>query len=339
MTTLKEASEFFGRTIGGYRLAKALLVANKLGIFEHLDDQVLSPTELARCLGVDEHALMILLRAVAALGLLEANEHGFTNAPMASEYLCPGKPMYLGHNLRFQDMLWDNWSMLEQTVRSGAPSRSLPDLLGDVDPAFTESYIRGMHHFSHHQAKAVADMLLEEPVEHLLDVGGGPAAYACAHIERGAKRATVLDLPGTLRVARDLTAEHPARARLSLVEGNYLEADYGRGFDLVLMSHVTHDEGRPAVKLMFEKAFAALEPGGRIAVHDWVVDDETKTEPLWSAAFSLNVLVYTNGGQVYARCEYRDMLEEAGFTDVTARFVLEEVVDNPTCLVVARKPV
>lgn len=338
MTTPRQASEFFGRTLAGYRWAKALMVGNKLGVFEHLEGEAKTPAQVAGILGVDQHSLTLLLRALAALGVLEVEGDRFVNASIASAYLVPGKPTYAGDNLRFQDMLWENWSRLEQVVRTGRPHKALPELLDDADPTFTRNYIRGMHYFSHHQAKAVAEILMEQPVEHLLDVGGGPAAYACAHLERGARNATVLDLEGTLEVARELTRDHPARDRLALVHGNYLEVSYGSGFDLVLMSHVTHDEGRAAVTDMFTRAFAALLPGGRIAIHDWVVDDETKTQPALNAAFSLNVLVYTNGGQVYSRSDYREMLEASGFVDVTSRFVLEDVVDNPTCLVVARKP-
>ena len=107
--------------------------------------------------------------------------------------------------------------------------------------------------------------------------------------------------------------------------------------DLVLLSHVTHDESSVAVEDMLRRAFAALRPGGKVAVHDWVVDS-SRTGPLHNVMFSMNVMVYTDGGRVYSEREYEALMGRVGFVDVSSVGVLEGRAANPTRLITARRP-
>ncbi len=88
---------------------------------------------------------------------------------------------------------------------------------------------------------------------------------------------------------------------------------------------------------LLEKARRALRPDGRIAIHDFVVDDERGDSPLFSALFSVNLLVYTRGGQTYSRREYEDMLTKSGFSDIEKFEIAGGGVGNPSCLIVGRK--
>jgi SAM-dependent methyltransferase len=334
-----EASEFFTRAMMGYRATKVLLVANRIGIFDALANGPMRASALAEEIGVDPEKLTILLHALTGMELLVMRADAFENAPLAAEYLVSAQPKFLGHNLRFQDMLWDCWSKLEDVVRSGRPHRELAELLGREDLRFTEQYIRGMHDIAVPSAREVARILRSTgPSRSLLDVGGGPGTYALELLTLYPQAtATLLDLESTLTVTREIVRDHPLRARLDLRACDYLSDDYGRGFDLVLMSHVTHDEDPESVQRMFRAAYAALEPGGRIAVHDWVVE-ASKHAPLSSALFSVNLMVYTKGGRIYSAPEYRGLLAASGFEDLAEHGVLEGTVANPTRLIIASRP-
>ena len=102
------------------------------------------------------------------------------------------------------------------------------------------------------------------------------------------------------------------------------------------MSHVTHDEAPERVARMFRRARSALAPGGRLLVHDWVVD-EGGCSPPFAALFSLHVRLYTRGGRVYRRSEYARMLTDAGF-DVERVDAVSSRSPNPTTLITARVP-
>jgi hypothetical protein len=81
---------------------------------------------------------------------------------------------------------------------------------------------------------------------------------------------------------------------------------------------------------LLRRARAALAAGGRVIIHDFVLDDD-KAGPRSGALFALNMLVGTPGGGAYSAAEYAAWLAAAGFE--TARFV---PLPGPTDLMVGQ---
>jgi SAM-dependent methyltransferase len=269
----------------------------------------------------------------------DAATQGYRNTALASQHLVRGSPRYLGSNLTYQELLWGGWSSLEQIVRTGRPMASLEELLTAGPPGFVPEYLRSVDTVSRAAAEELAQRTAGWPLKTYLDVGGGLGTYARALLAVHPQlQATIFDLPPTLaETAKAMTAS-PHGARAKLHPGNYLSDELGTGYDLVLFSHVTHDESPATNRELFAKAFRALEPGGWVAVHDFVVEDAGSNGPLFAAMFSLNMLVYTKGGQVFSVAEYRRMLEGAGFISVEVSEVQKGKTPFPSTLVVARKP-
>lgn len=335
MSTLTgESSNFFMRAMMGYRITKALLVANKLGVFESLASGPKDAAAVARDIGCDAGKLDILLVALAGMEVLRAEANAYALTDLAKNHLVSTAPGFMGNNLRMQDLLWENWSHLEEVVRDGKAWKTLGDLLSNEDQSFTDQYIRSMQNISGPSAGDVAR--IAGPVKRMIDVGAGPGNYSRAVLEANpTAHATLLDLPTTLVVTREYMKQYLDAGRATLREGNYLSDDYGSGFDFALLSHTTHDEDDHGVAAMLKRAFDCLVPGGRVAIHDWVV--EKSGSPLAAALFSLNLAVYTPG-RVYRVDEYARLVEAAGFRNMTVHRVLDGKVDNPTTLVVATKP-
>lgn len=328
-----ESNNFFMRAMMGYRLTKALLVANRLGIFDRLAHANMDVGALAAELSCNASKLDVLLVALAGMELLTVQDGRYGLTPLSRRHLLSSSPDFVGNNLRMQDLLWENWSHLEDVLRSGKAWKTLGDLLANEDQSFTEQYIRGMQNISGPSAVEVARIV--GGVHRFVDVGAGPGNYSRALLEANpSAHATLLDLPTTLAITREYMKPYIDAGRCTLREGNYLQDEYGVGYCLALLSHTTHDEDDRGVAAMLERAFRALRPQGRVAIHDWVV--EQGGAPLAAALFSLNLAVYTPG-RVYRVDEYTKLLEAAGFKDVVVHKVLDGKVDNPTTLVVATK--
>ena len=88
------------------------------------------------------------------------------------------------------------------------------------------------------------------------------------------------------------------------------------GFDLVLLSQVTHAFGPGENRDLLRRCYRALVPSGRIVIHDFILEED-KTAPKWAALFSLNMLVGTERGASYSESEYAAWLRETGFQDVS----------------------
>ena len=87
------------------------------------------------------------------------------------------------------------------------------------------------------------------------------------------------------------------------------------GYDLVFLSAICHMLSEEENRDLFRRALAALAPGGRVVVQDFILDAD-KTGPKFAALFSLNMLVGTRAGASYSEPEYAAWLAEAGFQDV-----------------------
>lgn len=305
--------------IMGYRKAKILMVAAYLDVFSPLTTPR-SAAALARRLKLDPRAVEILLDALTAVGYLRKRGLHYANAPIASLYLVRGRPGYMGDNLKYQEMIWDAWGDLRHSIGKGGAVRPLEYWLLR-HKGFTQEYIKGMDNIARGPAAEIAALAAPSPDSRLLDVGAGPGTYSLAFLRANpAMRATLLDLPSTLKVTRRMLAGYPLlAARTRLKAGNYRDASFGRAeYDLVLLSHITHDESPEVNRRIIEESRRALKPGGRIIIHDFMLDRD-RVQPVFGALFSVHMLAYTEGGRTYTAAEYAGWLRRAGFSRIAER--------------------
>jgi len=305
--------ELLGRLIERYRSAKAVFVAAELDVFRAIERTDGSAAAVARRVKASPRGVEVLLDALTALGFIEKSERRYRLTPFARTWLHPDGERSLANNLRYQELLSPAYSDLTRTIRSGRTRHGLRGLLSRR-PDFVRDYIRGMADIAKRPADELARALDLSGCRRMLDVGGGPGTFTLAFLAREPRlSAEILDLPETLKITRGLLRDALRGGRLSLRAGDYHRAAYGEAaFDLVLLSHVTHDEGPAQNRALLRKAFAALKKGGQVVVHDFMTAAD-RTGPLFPALFSLHLLAYTDLGRSYSEDEYRAWLAEAGF--------------------------
>lgn len=300
--------------IMGYRKAKILMVAAYLDVFTPLES-FQTASALAGRLALDARAVEILLDALTAIGYLRKRGRLYANAPISGRYLVRGRPEYMGDNLKYQEMIWDAWGELRHSMGKGGAVRPLEYWLLR-HKGFTQEYIRGMDNIARGPAAEIAALAAPASKARLLDVGAGPGTYSLAFLRANPQMsATLLDLPSTLKVTRRMLAVHPSlAARTRLKAGNYRDARFGREeYDLVLLSHITHDESPAVNRRLIEESRRALKPGGRLIIHDFMLDPD-RVRPVFGALFSVHMLAYTEGGRTYTAAEYAAWLRRAGFS-------------------------
>lgn len=296
----------------GFWSARVVITANNLRVFDHLGP-ARTAAETAGMLETDGRGTEILLDALTGLGLLKKSAGKYRNAPLANRFLVKGSPYYMGDIIRHADTLWQNWSQLDETVRSGRPARRAHD---------HEAFIRGMHDLARFRAREVIRAIGLKGVGRALDLGGGPGTYSMEMAKRGVS-ATLFDLPETVRIARELVREAGVED-VAFAGGDFLVDDIGSGYDLVFISQVLHAYPEEENVRLLAKARAALNPGGRVVIQEFYIDG-SRTFPAQSALFAVNMLVNTEGGRCYAPEEMRRWLARAGFRESGER-VLEENV-------------
>jgi SAM-dependent methyltransferase len=326
-----------GRLVLGYRGAKVLFVAAELDLFRLLDKTDGTGKAVARRARASVRHVSILLDALSSLGFLEKRENRYKNTLFSREFLHPEGNRSMSNNLRYQEFLSIPYAGLTETVRLGKPREGLGKLLSRR-PEFVRDYIRGMADIARRPAQELAVVLDLSKAQRMLDVGGGPGTFSLACLARQPKlEATILDLPMTLKHTMQFVKSSPWGRRVHFQRGNYLKDSFGKElYDIVLLSHVTHDEG-PKVNLsMIRKAKAALRPGGQLIIHDFMTGDDG-TNPSFSVLFSVHLLTYTNDGQTYSEREYKEWLSVAGFSAPRRVALCPDLPNNTIALIAVKQ--
>jgi hypothetical protein len=126
----------------------------------------------------------------------------------------------------------------------------------------------------------------------------------------------VVDLPSTRPFAEKTIARFGQGHAVDFREADFLTDPVPGTYDAAWLSHILHGENPGDCERIVRKAVQALEPGGMILVHEFILNDQ-RTGPLFPALFSLNMLTGTQGGQSYSESELRNMLTLAGVTGIT----------------------
>lgn len=305
---------------GSYWSACTLHAGVKLGVFTSLSAGPLTATELAAQLALDERGLAMLLDALAALELLAKEQTGYRATPFARQFLSADSADYLGHILMHQHHLVDSWARLDESVRTGAPSRRR--VSHDADEIERESFLLGMFNLAMHLAPQVVKQIDLSGRSRLLDLGGGPGTYAIHFCQQNPQlQATIFDLPTTRPIAEATVGRFALQERIRFVAGDFQHDSLSGSYDVAWLSHVLHGEGEAGCRRMLQKTADHLEPGGMLLVQEFILDD-SRDRPLFPALFSLNMLLCTPHGKAYSEGEIRTLLEAAGFEQV-ARLALE----------------
>lgn len=318
-------------TLRAGRIPELILAAVELEIFTRLNRQALGVDEVAAAVGADSRATQRLLDGLAAIGLVQKKRRRYANTPLSGKYLNRHSPEHKLNALGLIASGRRSWQKLADVVRRGGPEA------GDIgafrhDAQINRTFIGAMHDIGYGNARALAAGIDFSPYKRLLDVGGGPGSYAIAMLERYPEmRATLIDLPLTLQVAKEYIAKHrlDGRIRLQAVD-LFADAtfDLDGPFDLVLVSNVLHMTSAADAATLIAKLAGHLAAGGMLVVHEAFIG-EARIEPVETALFAIDMLLATAAGNCYTYDEVGAWMRAAGLVDVHA---VEGIFERPSLL-------
>ncbi len=298
----------------GFMSSRVILTANSLGVFDCLK-KASSIMEIARKLRTDFRATGILLDALAGIGLVIKGRNGrYRNAQASNRYLIKGPRNYQGDIIRHAANMWQNFSLLDEVVRTGRPARLGLD---------REAFILGMHNLTVLRTKGLIKALGLKDVKSMLDLGGGPGTNAIAMAKKGVK-ACIFDLPETIKIARRVARREGVK-NISFISGDFHVNSIGSGYDLILVSQILHAFSAEENMALLRKCRAAVNPGGRVVVQEFPINDAL-TAPPHSALFSVNMLVGTEKGRCYSPKEIKRWFAKAELEDIAIKNLPETVL-------------
>ena len=313
-----------------YRLP-AMAVADELGVFTALEAAPATAAQVAQRLGFNRRATGVLLAMLAALGLLVVRDGRHELADVTRTYLLPASPYYWGPLLRALGVAAQQHEALFRALRAPDDSAAPMEIAraqnegpsdaadawtrGQIDRAQAVAVTRIMHCHSLPASVGVARNGNLRGVSRLLDVGGGSGCFSIAIAQQfPSVRCTVLELPAVCDVARGYIAEGGVAERVDTISIDMFRDTWPRGYDGMFFSNIFHDWNAETNRFLARRAHEALEPGGRILLHEQLLAEDG-SGPVTTAAFSMLMLLGTHGRQ-YTFSELEQILSSAGFVDI-----------------------
>lgn len=320
----------------GFIASKALFAALELDLFSRLLEPK-SIDALARESGVPARRVQTLLATLTALGLIVRDGDRFHNSPASERYLTRGSPASFGEYYRLQvnRQLYPALEHLDAGLAGDASNLSVDQEGLLSDPAEAEIFSVAQHAASLGPAIRLATTIDLQGSRTLLDVAGGSGAFSitlCRHYPELA--ATIIDFPNVIEVARRFVADAGLSERIDLTGGNALDTDWPGNQDVVLMSYLLSAVKEDDIPTLLASAYRSLRPGGRLIVHDFMLDDDEQGPALAAQWFLLGLALQPDAGS-FSAATLSVLLAEQGFTGVSSQTLIPQI----TKIVVGGKPV
>jgi hypothetical protein len=302
----------------------AVTVADELEIFDSLAREPATPAELAERHGFDLRGAEILLSLLTSLGFCVSHLGRYRVTEPARNFLLRASPFYWGGvfvQQRTQNPIHAaiRGAVLRREYRMVGQSSAEPPVemweSGQMDVPTARGIAAFMHSHSLAAATGMALRVDLSGVTSLLDVGGGSGCFSITLAQQNPKlRCTVLDLPAMCEVALEYVAAARVSDRVGAHPANMFKDEWPRGHDAMLFSNIFHDWGPETNAKLAASAFNALPKGGRIYLHEMLLDD-SGNGPRTTAAFSALMLANTRGRQ-FTFLQLKELLESAGFVEI-----------------------
>ena len=313
--TQQPSPVFFFETANAYQRSAALKAAVELDIFTAVAEGDGTAASVASRCGASERGVRILCDYLAVIGMLtkEGGAYGLTLD--SAVFLDRRSPAYMGGTLEFlhAPMITGNFEDLAAAVRKGGTVAPEGGTVSAENPVWVK-FARAMAPMAAPVAEALPELAGRGGRLKVLDIAAGHGLYGIAFARQNPEAQVVaLDWPAVLEVARENASAAGVADRFSVIEGSAFEADYGGGYDLVLLTNFLHHFDPPTCEGLLRKVHAALAPGGAALTLEFVPNEDRVSPPV-PAAFSLMMLAGTPGGDAYTFPELERMFAGAGFS-------------------------
>jgi 2-polyprenyl-3-methyl-5-hydroxy-6-metoxy-1,4-benzoquinol methylase len=295
---------------GGMALSAVVITAVRTGITARLAQRPSSAAELATELGLDPVPTRLLLDCLRSGGHVTVRSGRYRLTRASRRWLDPESALSVAQYVAGTSDYWAWWSELDEVTRTGRPAGHHDAPPGDP---YWRRYISGQLDLARLSADEVAKKLqLPDDSRYLLDIGGGHGWYSAQLCRRHPHlTATVLDLPGSAAIGREIITRAGMADRVVHRDGDATTDDLGNGYDAVLCFNLLHHLTADQAVALFRRIHESLRPDGILAIMDAFAEPSRRTS---AAANVLGLFVYlSSGAQVNTPTELYGWLRDAGF--------------------------
>ncbi|MEQ8449964.1 MAG: methyltransferase [Nitratireductor sp.] len=333
-----ETAEDLSAIAFGFMASKALFTGLHADLFTLLADGPKTAEELAEASGVPVNRIVTLTTALASIGILEyVDGVRLKNSPAADSFLSKTSKYDFGDYLRYQidQQMYPFLLQLNAVMQGALPDSAISSYqhwMADEEQASV--YSESQHAGSLGPGRTLARLVDLSAAEQLLDVGGGTGAMTislCKAYEN--LNATIIDFPNVAEIGWRFISEAGLVDRVRYIPGNAVDAEWPGQMDAILMSYLISGVPGEAVPKLLSKAFESLKPGGRVLIHDFMVE-ENRRGPALAALWQLQHMAFTPDAHSLSVGWLTEAGKAAGFEPDDG----QDLIPAMTKLVVLTKP-
>lgn len=318
--------------ITGFVHSQILFVFVETGLLHFMKDTPRLESELLDFVDLSEEAALRILRAGAALDVIESPEPdlwvlGEMGATLAANE--GAMAIIRHHQLLYRDLTHPMDMLTRQRGKDNSLSEYWHYAAPDADNDAAHNL--GAHHESDDIAyksapysefmAATQPMIWDQVIgrypfdrhERMLDIGGGSGAFVEAVSKTSdTLQLGVFDLPEVIPHTCQRLAGSALQPRLDLHPGSFKTDPVPTGYDLITLIRILHDHDDDIADLLLSKVFDALPKGGKLLIVEPMAETPS-AKRMGDAYFGMYLWVMGTGRPRSAN-EYHKRLKTAGFS-------------------------
>jgi len=313
--------------------ARALYVAAKLGVADHLKDGPKSAIELATALSVQPDALYRIMRVLAASGVFVLDRHDrFSLNEISNTLRTASAQSVRDYVILYHEYIYRPFDHILSTVRTGesgqikAYGKSVFEMV-QTDPAFAATAYAGLASRAKLDIAALMDAYDFSDAATVADIGGGNGGLLSAIVARYPNiSGLIFDLAPAIDAAK--AGKGGPLPRCEFVIGDFFDK-IPTGADVYILKLVLHDWEDNDVERILTCCRNAMSPASRLLIIEGLVGppDEMSLTTLVDITMLVNV-----GGRERTQTEFEKLLERSGlrlrkiYPTESALYILEAML-------------
>ena len=304
--------------LAGALAFQTVRAAVEINLFDDLNARPATLAELSHSLGCPERGLEKLLQALASINYVTEKDGRYHNTALVQKWFFDSDMMDIKAAIHlFNTYFFDFWPHAPEVLQSGERPYQFYEFINnnpELSHAFQQTMVGNAKLIGPDIVKKIK---LPEEGGRLLDIGGGHGVFAIQFCQANPQlQATILDSALALETAKKHVSDHRLTDRIELVSGDIWQRDWERAYDVILLFNFIHNFDLDANIKLLQKAHAALNPGGQVAILDQLegaVSGSAANAIVQLLGFMYYLLA---NGRTFSHEEIRSMVGQAGFRNV-----------------------
>lgn len=277
-------------------IAKAVLEAHSLNIFEAFRTGPKSLENAAETTGLDPNALGSLLKVLAACKYLKYKQHKYSLTSMSRKWCLKSSPESLYNMQCYNQVTWNWLGHLETFLKTGKGIQYHDNL----DEREWALYQQGMENIASTISKFITALgpKLDKPKK-MLDIGGSHGLFSLEYVKKyPGMSATILDLPLAVDHAEPLLRKHYKGNNIRYKKGDARKECFGIDeYDIVFVGSVMHHFTAEQNTDLCNRISTALKTKGYLVIQEFLkAEEEVKSEMITSTMDLFFNLSSNSGG-------------------------------------------